>query len=109
LTASAASIEMDPTQPIICDQIKTRKRYLLAPGTQVREEDFGLLFYSMSGPRLFFLPSGPWLSPKFFEGQAFLEQWLDQQDHPEALAAIHRTQLAAALIQLQSKGVIREC
>lgn len=107
--ASAASIDMDPAQPVSDDQMKTRKRYLLAPGTQVREEDFGLLFYTMSGPRLFFLPSGPWLSPKFFEGQEFLERWLEQQNCTETLDANHRSQLAVALVQLQSKGVIREC
>jgi putative mycofactocin binding protein MftB len=100
---------MDSKQTIGFDQIKTQKRYRLAQGTQVREEDFGLLFYSMSGPRLFFLPSGQWLSPKFFEGQEFLEQWLDQRNCPETLDATHRAQLAAALVQLQSKGVIREC
>lgn len=107
--ASAASINMDQTQPIISGQMKTQKCYILAPGTQVREEDFGLLFYSMSGPRLYFLPSGQWLSPKFFEGQEFLERWLNQQNCLEALDVTHRTQLAAALVQLQNKGVICEC
>jgi len=100
---------MDPAQPVSDDQMNTRKRYKLAPGTQVREEDFGLLFYTMSGPRLFFLPSGQWLSSIFFEGQESLERWLDQQKCRETLDVSHRAKLAAALVQLQSKGVIREC
>ena len=49
------------------------KKYKLAPGTQVREEDFGLLFYTMSGPRLYFLNSGDLIQADFFDdGLAFI-------------------------------------
>ncbi len=51
-------------------------RYILASGTQVRNEDFGLLFYTMKGPRLYFLASGGLLSPSFFEGKMTLDQWI---------------------------------
>ncbi|MDY7036296.1 MAG: mycofactocin biosynthesis chaperone MftB, partial [Thermodesulfobacteriota bacterium] len=44
-------------------------KYILAPGTQVREEDFGLLFYTMTGPRLYFLSSGTLLADSFFQGK----------------------------------------
>lgn len=40
--------------------------YRLAAGTQVREEDFGLFFYTMKRPRLYFLSSGPLPDGIFF-------------------------------------------
>jgi putative mycofactocin binding protein MftB len=51
-------------------------RYILSSGTQVREEDFGLLFYTMSGPRLYFLSSGPLLDTSFFRGEITLDLWI---------------------------------
>ena len=52
------------------------QRYVLASGTQVRNEDFGLLFYTMKGPRLYFLSSGGLMDPSFFEGKLTLDQWM---------------------------------
>ena len=48
---------------------------MLCAGTQVREEDFGLLFYTMQGPRLYFLSCRQLLGPSFFESELTLDQW----------------------------------
>ena len=57
-------------------------KYKLAPGARVREEDFGLLFYSMHGPKLYFLASGSLLPETFFEGRISLEAWIDKSWRP---------------------------
>jgi putative mycofactocin binding protein MftB len=82
--------------------------YILAPGTQVREEDFGLLFYSMSGPRLHFTSLGDILDSRFFVGQKTLEQWLAERDLHEEISREQRLKLAHVLKQLRDKGVIIE-
>jgi putative mycofactocin binding protein MftB len=81
------------------------KRYRLASGSQVREEDFGLLFYSMQGPRLYFFTCGSSLSPLFFEGKKTLPQCVKDRGLSERRAL----SLAAGLDQLKEKGVILEC
>jgi len=53
------------------------KSYALAPGTQVREENFGLLFYTMKEPRLYFLSSGDLLDSSFFGSDLGLAEWLE--------------------------------
>ncbi len=85
------------------------KRYRLAPGTQVREEDFGLLFYTMSGPRLYFLSSGTWLDDQFFDGNMTLQQAICKDaDHGQSL--MNRVaSLGKSLNRLKEKGVILEC
>jgi putative mycofactocin binding protein MftB len=85
------------------------KRYTLAKGTQVREEDFGLLFYQKNGPRLHFVASGSLLSEDFFIGKMTLEEWMGASDglpdnRVQAAEAVGR-----ALEQLTHKGVIVEC
>ena len=82
--------------------------YSLAQGTQVREEDFGLLFYTMSGPRLYFLSSGRLLGCDFFDGHITLGQWLENAPGGTA-APSHHQDLKQALAQLAHKGVILEC
>lgn len=85
------------------------KRYALAPGTQVREEDFGLLFYTMEGPRLYFLSSGELLDSSFFWGEISLEEFIEQRDE-HGFSPKHRTAgVVKALVQLGEKGVIIEC
>ena len=85
------------------------KRYRLAAGSQVRDEDFGLLFYQMIGPRLHFVACGRLLTEDFFQGTMTLAAWFDsiagdrEQKRP-ASEAIART-----LKQLTLKGVIVEC
>jgi len=81
------------------------KKYRLAQGTQVREEDFGLLFYTMKGPRLFFLKCGRLLAPGFFRGEASLERWMGDR----TLSEKERSGLERSLAGLEGKGVILEC
>ena len=84
-------------------------KYKLAPGAQVREEDFGLLFYSMHGPRLYFLASGDLLQEEFFQGQTSLESWVDN-NHPLSKDIDRRIRpLKKSLKTLADKGVIIEC
>ena len=80
--------------------------YKLAPGVQVRKEDFGLLFYKMKGPRLFFLPSKSLLEESFFQQKISLPDILSRgkkQIPEKSLAILHK-----ALKQLTEKGVILE-
>lgn len=83
-------------------------KYKLAPGTQVREEDFGLLFYTMSGPRLYFLGSGVLLGTDFFCGEQTLEQWLEDHGQGEHIDKTVRS-LERGLSGMIEKGVILEC
>jgi len=82
-------------------------RYELAPGTQVREEDFGLLFYTMAGPRLYFVSSGKALGPDFFKGKVTLDQWLSRCKVQESVSKA--LLIEKSLNQLKNKGVIIEC
>ena len=86
-----------------------KKRYKLAPGTQVRKEDFGLLFYTMAGPRLYFLPSGDLLADHFFNGAITLKQGLKQETSHVSISSARVSSLVKALHQLKEKGVILEC
>lgn len=44
-------------------------QYKLTEGVQVREETFGLLFYNLRGPRLYFVPSKDLIAADFFNGR----------------------------------------
>jgi putative mycofactocin binding protein MftB len=84
-------------------------RYKLASGTQVREEDFGLLFYQMQGPRLYFLSSGKHIREDFFSGEKTLEVLLHSPDaSPESIKNI-AAKIEKVLSELVGKGVIVEC
>lgn len=85
------------------------KKYRLATGTQVRQEDFGLLFYTMSGPRLYFLPVKQWVAPDFFEGRFSLSGWLEKNESPVKEAGKLYQKIETCLHQLKEKGVILEC
>jgi len=80
------------------------KRYQLSSGTQVRQEDFGLLFYTKEGPRLYFLPARHWMTPAFFNGKTSLDTWLTQRKATALMPKIRN-----CLENLCQKGVIREC
>jgi putative mycofactocin binding protein MftB len=82
--------------------------YILAPGTQVREEEFGLLFYSMLGPRLHFISLGNMLDSRFFIGKLTIEQWLAERDPGNTITDEQRSGLTKVLSQLRDKGVIIE-
>ena len=84
-------------------------KYKIAPGAQVREEDFGLLFYSMHGPRLYFLASGNLLQEKFFQGRITLQTWMEKI-HPRSQGSARRIAgLKKSLRKLADNGVIIEC
>jgi len=82
--------------------------YRLARGTQVRQEGFGLLFYTMEGPRLYFLSSGDMLDPEFFESGSSLEDRLGR-DGMEMKVPEKIRQLEKQLKKLSQKGVLVEC
>jgi putative mycofactocin binding protein MftB len=84
-------------------------KYKLAHGAQVREEDFGLLFYSMHGPRLYFLASGDLLQENFFQGHVSLESWVDKSHPMSKDIAVRILPLKRSLKTLADKGVIIEC
>jgi putative mycofactocin binding protein MftB len=83
--------------------------YDLAPGTQVREEDFGLLFYTIGGPRLYFLSSGPFLKSDFFGSGVDLKGWVERMGVNHAPARSRLLLLKQSLDRLKEKGVIIEC
>jgi putative mycofactocin binding protein MftB len=84
------------------------KRYLLAKGTQVRKEDFGLLFYQMNGPRLHFVASGNLLGEAFFQGKITLQAWMDSLTGIQGEKGREAKALSRALKHLTDKGVIVE-
>jgi putative mycofactocin binding protein MftB len=83
-------------------------RYKLAPGSQVREEDFGLLFYTMVGPRLYFLSCGGLLGSGFFDGELTLETEIRQNTGGNFVSEKTLQNLKDSLKQLHEKGVIIE-
>lgn len=85
------------------------KRYRLSPGTQVRNESFGLLFYTMAGPRLYFLSSGELLEEGFFRGELSLGESMDGASTGEAMTPGRIRSLENQLDVLVEKGVIVEC
>jgi putative mycofactocin binding protein MftB len=89
---------------------KKRKkiRYKLASGTQVREEDFGLLFYTITGPRLFFMSSGDLITSDFFQSKMPLEQWIRKQVGRDVMETHAVSELKNSLRRLTEKGVIFE-
>lgn len=87
----------------------SQKKYRLAEGSQVREEDFGLLFYTMEGPRLFFLSSGELLGISFFEGHHTIYEWIKMSNGTDIVPDSRITELSRRLDQLRDKGVIIEC
>lgn len=89
------------------EQINDAK-YVLAPGTQVREEDFGLLFYTRHGPRLYFISSGDILEPQFFQGKHTLEQWMTQRTERSSPMKARMSEINRTLVELREKGVIFE-
>jgi putative mycofactocin binding protein MftB len=81
------------------------KKYKLASGTQVREEDFGLLFYTMQGPRLYFLSSGSLIGSGFFAENKTLGQYVKDRH----LSGSQGRSLERSLDRLREKGVLLEC
>lgn len=88
--------------------LKKEFSYTLAPYTQVREEDFGLLFYTMKGPRLYFLSSGKLLDSSFFESDLSLVQWLEMKKVKQSVSEKTISAIRKMLERLKEKGVIIE-
>jgi putative mycofactocin binding protein MftB len=88
------------------ERLESAARYRLAPGTQVREEDFGLLFYTMAGPRLYFFASGDLLEERFFDGEWTVTAWIAAATKGNPLSQSRVADLRAGLVQLCEKGVI---
>ncbi|CAB1063257.1 hypothetical protein D1BOALGB6SA_8040 [Olavius sp. associated proteobacterium Delta 1] len=87
----------------------TATKYTLAPGTQVRQEDFGLLFYTMVGPRLYFVSCGNALEPNFFKGKVSLDTWLSHCKARNTVSKARLLDIEKSLNQLKEKGVVLEC
>ena len=83
--------------------------YRLAPGTLVREEEFGLLFYTVAGPKLYFLSCGDLLRPSFFDGELTLDQWARLKGNGAHVTMNRMEPVRRALEQLRDKGVVIEC
>ncbi len=88
---------------------KKKPKYFLASGTQAREEEFGLLFYTMRGPRLYFLSSGPLLDSSFFQGEFTLDEWIRLEKKERSIPEERMGGIKKSLDQLTDKGVIVEC
>jgi putative mycofactocin binding protein MftB len=84
-------------------------RYRLAPGSQVREEDFGLLFYTQQGPGLFFVSSGKLLGEAFIQRQETLWAWSRRWEDAGAATEARWTAVQRILDALHAKGVIHAC
>jgi hypothetical protein len=59
----------------------------LEKGVQVRKESWGLLFYAQDRHRLYFILSGNWLSPQYFEGTWTLDHLIEDVSGRNPLAA----------------------
>jgi hypothetical protein len=79
--------------------------YKIAPGSQVRGERGGLLFYRRKGPRLYYLPCGSRMSPEFFSSGKTLREWLNGKEVPSGTIEA----LENALAGLEAKGVVHAC
>jgi len=86
--------------------VDKKRKYRLVPHTQVREEDFGLLFYTMEGPWLYFLSCGQMLDVTFFEGDFTLNEWLEKKGVLSLYGRDTIAKVERMLEQLREKGVI---
>lgn len=82
-------------------------KYMLSTGVQVRKEDWGLLFYNMNGPLLFFLSSGDLLDCDFFNGELTLRM-IEKRFNGGCVASGAFLALKKSLERLKRKGVIVE-
>ncbi len=89
--------------------LRSDRKYRLSFGTQVRQEDFGLLFYTMRGPRLYFLPVKAALDPDFFNGEYSLTKWLGNKEKKSRISGQFFKNIEKSLDQLIDKGVLLEC
>ena len=83
--------------------------YKLEDGVQVRQENFGLLFYDYRGPRLYFLPSEDLIEDDFFDGRQAMRDLVEtcHAEHGLPRDTI-RTRLGLIMELLLSKGLVHE-
>lgn len=81
--------------------------YCLEEGVQVRQEQFGLLFYNYRGPRLYFVPSKDFIDPQFFDGHIKADELIEKiyNAHPWPLDWVQRW-VAQILTMLENKGLV---
>ena len=81
--------------------------YRLASGTQVRKEDWGLLFYSQTHHKVSFIRSSDWLFPSYFDGTWNSEGMLaDIAQRKEASAEAVAPSVAKLIGHLVERGMI---
>lgn len=88
-----------------CIEQRDEVTYVVAPGSQVRAEQKGLLFYRRKGPRLYYLKCGDSVTPDFFSSGRTLRQWLNGKNVPSGVVEA----LEKALASLEAKGVVHAC
>lgn len=76
--------------------------FVLRSTSQVREEQFGLLFYSSLGPKLLFAETGSALTSQFFQKGSV------QRDVLASLSAAEKRIILTFLRQLVEKGFVYE-
>jgi len=83
--------------------------YKLTEGVQVRQENFGLLFYDYRGPRLYFVPSENLIGPDFFHGRqsagGLIASICDRRGWDWTAA---QKRITLILAKLKEKGLIHE-
>ena len=76
--------------------------FVLRSTSQVRNERFGLLFYSSLGPKLLFAQTGTALTPDFFQKDCVQKRVM------ASLSDSERTIVLKFLRQLAEKGFVNE-
>ncbi len=74
----------------------------LHPACRVRQEEFGLLFYDLRGPRLLFAETGSLLAPEHFDAMR------SKDDLPAGLTAQQAKVLKNFIEKLLKRGFLRE-
>ncbi len=89
------------------DAVKSKMRFKLADGVQVRDETFGLLFYNYRGPRLYFVPSKDLIDAAFFNGRQSVSGLIASTcDRKGWTKAQVKERIAQVLTKLEDKGLI---
>ena len=74
----------------------------LHPACRVRQEEFGLLFYDLRGPRLLFAETGSLLAPEHFASMQ------SKDDLPAGLTEQQSNVLKNFITKLLERGFLRE-
>ena len=86
-----------------------RSKYKLAAGVQVRDENFGLLFYNYRGPRLYFVPTKDIIDAEFFSGRQSVKDLIESISSRKGWTGIDICKrITMILDKLAEKGLIYE-